>query len=325
MQGFDPEFPDLETYIRVITARIWEGRRLEDIRRYYADPCTVETPTDVTRTAQQVIDGTAATLAMFPDRRLLAEDIIVSGDAEGGFLSSHRIVSTMTHRGDGAFGPASGQRVHVRTVADCVCRDNRVVHEWLVRDQGAIARQIGLQPADLARRWLAERGGWHKPAAGPAPAGYHSHVSTEPAAIAYAEAVRGFAQGAATDPAAAYDDAVHHLGPGETTRYGQAAVGAWWQGLFEVFAVGHFTVEHLALNRGDGRAERVALRWRVAARHEGPGAFGPATGRRVEIFGINHAELFRGRVLREWVLVDEVALWMQVLGGAGTSPRTTPP
>ena len=23
MQGFDPEFPDLDTYIRVITARIW--------------------------------------------------------------------------------------------------------------------------------------------------------------------------------------------------------------------------------------------------------------------------------------------------------------
>jgi hypothetical protein len=325
MTGFDDEFPDLDTYIRVITARIWEGRRLEDIRRYYGDPCTVETPTGVTTTAQQVIDGTAATLAMFPDRRLLAEDIIVSGNADGGFLSSHRIVSTMTHRGDGAFGPASGRRIHVRTVADCVCRDNRVVHEWLVRDQGAIARQVGLQPAELARRWLAERGGWHKTAAGPTPAGYHSHVSTEPAAVAYAEAVRGFAQGAATDAAAAYDDAVHHLGPGETTRYGQAEVGAWWRGLFEVFAVEQFIVEHLALNRGDGRAERVALRWRVAARHEGSGAFGPASGHRVEILGINHAELFRGRVLREWVLVDEVALWMQVLGGAGTSPRTTPP
>ena len=84
MKGFDAEFPDLDTYIRVITARIWEGRRLEDIRRYYADPCIVETPTGVTTTAQQVIDGTAATLAMFPDRRLLAEDIIVSGGEDGG-------------------------------------------------------------------------------------------------------------------------------------------------------------------------------------------------------------------------------------------------
>jgi hypothetical protein len=33
----------------------------------------------------------------------------------------------------------------------------------------------------------------------------------------------------------------------------------------------------------------------------------------VEIMGINHAELVHGRVLREWALVDEVALWMQIL------------
>jgi hypothetical protein len=26
-----------------------------------------------------------------------------------------------------------------------------------------------------------------------------------------------------------------------------------------------------------------------------------------------HAELVQGRVLREWVLIDDVALWMQVL------------
>jgi hypothetical protein len=29
--------------------------------------------------------------------------------------------------------------------------------------------------------------------------------------------------------------------------------------------------------------------------------------------GILHAELVQGRVLREWVLIDDVALWMQVL------------
>ncbi len=314
MKGFDAEFPDLDTYIRLITARIWEGRRLQDIRRYYADPCIVETPAGVSTTAQQVIDGTAATLAMFPDRRLLAEDIIVSGDETGGFLSSHRIVSTMTHRGDGAFGAPTGRRIHVRTVADCVCLDNRIVHEWLVRDQGAIARQIGLAPRDLAQRWLDDRGGWHKPMAAPAPAPYRTHVDTDGPAHAYAEAIRGFAAGAA-DVQAAYDDAVHHLGPGETTRYGQDEVGAFWRGLFDVFAVERFDVEHLVLQCGGGRADRVALRWRAQARHRSDGAFGAATGRGVEILGINHAELFRGRVLREWALVDEVALWMQVLGG----------
>ena len=155
MRGFAAEFRDLDHYIRVITDRIWEGGRIDDIRTYYGDPCVVETPAAVSTSVQEVIDGTRATLAMFPDRRLLAEDIIQSGDDVGGYLSSHRIISTMTHRGDGVFGKASGRRVHARTIADCVCKGNRVVHEWLVRDQGAIALQVGLTPRTLARSDLS--------------------------------------------------------------------------------------------------------------------------------------------------------------------------
>ena len=158
MRGFDAEFRDLDHYIRVITDRIWEGGRIDDIRLYYSDPCIVDTPAGVSTTVQSVIDGTRATLAMFPDRRLLAEDIIQSGDDTGGLLSSHRIISTMTHRGDGVFGEASGRRVHARTIADCVCKNNRIVHEWLVRDQGAIALQIGVPPRQLAQAWLEQRG-----------------------------------------------------------------------------------------------------------------------------------------------------------------------
>ena len=76
MAGFDAEFRDLDHYIREITARIWEGRRIDDIRRYYSDPCIVETPSSVTTSIEDVINGTKATLVAFPDRRLLAEDII---------------------------------------------------------------------------------------------------------------------------------------------------------------------------------------------------------------------------------------------------------
>ena len=151
MKGFDTEFLDLEHYIQVITQRIWEGRRIDDIHRYYSADCAVETPGGVSLGAGPVVDSTRATLAMFPDRELLAEDVLWSGDDEHGFLSSHRILSPMTHLGDGAFGPASARRIHARTIADCVCLDNRVIHEWLVRDQAAIARQIGLHERDLAQ------------------------------------------------------------------------------------------------------------------------------------------------------------------------------
>jgi predicted ester cyclase len=312
MKGFDSEFRDLDHYIRLITARIWEGRRVDDIHKYYADPCVVETPAGVTLPVAAVVSGTLATLAEFPDRRLLAEDIIVSGDDSGGYLSSHRIISTMTHRGSGRFGAATGRRVHVRTIADCVCKDNRIVHEWLVRDQAAIALALGIAPPDLARRWLAEGGGWTKQAAPAAPAYYRSHISEAPLAQNYAAALRDLSSNTAR-VASAYDEAVHHIGPGNATAFGHEELEAFWTGLYGALKVERFEIEHLALAEGPGSAPRVAVRWRAQAVHAGAGRYGEATGKPVEILGINHAEFRDGKVIREWVLIDDIALWMQIL------------
>ncbi len=319
MRGFDGEFTDLPQYIRVITDRIWEGRRIGDINRYYGDPCIVETPLGVSTRVNEVIAGTEATLKMFPDRRLLAEDIIVSGDDQHGYLSSHRIISPMTHTGGGSFGPATGKKIHARTIADCVCKDNRIVHEWLVRDHAAIAYAIGSTPNALAARWLAERGGWSKPVASDAPDGYQSHISESEFATQYAATIEGFAghQRVAAGVIEIYDQAVHQIAPGEAHHYGRAELNSFWQSLFAAFAVEHFTVEHLAEDVSTDRGTRLALRWRAQSKHVASGTsgqrFGDATGRSVEIMGINHVEIADGKILREWVLIDEVALWMQVL------------
>ena len=312
MRGFDPEFTNLEEYIRVITRRIWDERRFDDIHRYYSDPCIVEMPGSVTNNIQTVVDGTIASLGIFPNRRPLYEDVIQSGNAETGFLSSHRGISAMNHLGDGVFGPASGRRVHARAIADCVCKDNRIVHEWLIRDQAAIALHIGIQPRDLAQRWLNERGPWNKPVAGPPPSWYVSAISRERLAQDYAASLNDFAHRCG-DSAAIYDSAVHHIGPGGTTRYGHEEVIDYWNGLFAAMVCNRFDVEHLALQRGGGRADRIAIRWRAHATHLGNGMFGVPTGNPVEIMGINHVELHNGKVAREWVLIDDVALWMQVL------------
>lgn len=321
LAGFDAEFSSLQHYIRVITDRIWESRQIDDIYRYYSDPCTVETASTVSTSIADILDGTRATLAMFPDRRLLAEDVIQSGDAKGGFLSSHRIISTMTHLGDGSFGKPTGRRLHVRTIADCVCRDNRIIHEWLVRDHAAIALQIGSTPQALARRWLNERGGWHKPQAGAAPSGYVSHLSDDVLAVGYASHVEDFVCGRGR-VANAYDDAAQQIGPGELTCYGHREIEEFWTRAFSDFQVKAFAVEHLAVQRDhlepsdSRRADRVAMRFRAQTVHEGraptPGHFGASTGQSVEILGILHAEFWRGRIIREWVLIDEVALWMQI-------------
>lgn len=316
MQGFDPEFLDLDHYIRVITDRIWEGRRIEDIQRYYGEGCAVETPAGVSIGIQPVIDGTRATLAAFPDRRLLAEDVIVSGDDVRGFLSSHRIASPMTHAGAGAFGPPSGRPVFARTIADCVCIGNRVVHEWLVRDQAAIARQIGRHEREVAQQWLDERGGWLKPPMPPAPAPYVSFVDPHPLAQSYAESLRqawGLAAGAGL--AASHADDVISALPGGEAAVGRVALQAFWRGMSAALCATELSIEHLVANERPGRATALALRWRVQTRHDGAGRYGAATGHRVEVLGISHAEVERAQVVREWHLIDDVAVWMQILQG----------
>lgn len=313
MKGFDAEFTDLDHYIRVITDRIWEGRRIDDIRRYYSDDCAVETPSSVSIGVQPVIDGTRATLLAFPDRRLLAEDVIASGDDLGGYLSSHRIFSPMTHAGAGAgvFGAPTGRSIFARTIADCVCINNRIVHEWLVRDQAAIARQVGSNERDVAQRWLNERGGFHKAAMPAAPPRYVSFIDTHPAATAYADAYKDQWSGTALSNTHRAD--VIAAIPGGEARVGLAALNAFWSDMRGAFAQGKFSVEHLVANERSGRATSVAMRWRLRAEHSGSGRYGEATGRTVEILGINHADIEHGKVMREWVLIDDVAVWMQVL------------
>ena len=317
LPGFDAEFTSLDDYIRVITARIWEGRQVDAIYRYYSADCAVITPGGTSQGVDTVVRGTLETLQQFPDRRLLCEDIVSAGDAAHGFLSSHRIASTMTHRGSGAFGSATGKPVQVRTVADCVCADNRIVHEWLVRDQGAIALQLGSTPQALAQLWLASKGAPALPLCQPpAPAAWQDPMHTTPGAQLLADTYRALWVGHLAVLQQSCDEAIALQLPNGQAAFGVAAAEAFWFGYTAAFSGATLHIDSLAERIEPGRTPRVAMRWRLVGRHTGGGRFGAATQQPVEILGITHAEVdhARCRVLREWVLVDEVALWMQILG-----------
>ena len=96
-------------------------------------------------------------LEAFPDRLLLGDNVVWSRSRKSGFYSSHRITSPMTNRGPSAFGEATGRRVCITNVADCVVEDGVVTREWLMRDNLALVRQLGFEPAEAAR--LAARVG----------------------------------------------------------------------------------------------------------------------------------------------------------------------
>ena len=163
--------------------------------------------------------------------------------------------------------------------------------------------------------------------AGPAPDGYVSHISTDPLAVRYAKTLVDLANGArqgkgqVVEPVASiYDDAAQQIGPGESTGYGHLEIADFWYSVFGALQVGKFDIEHLAIQRdleNTGRSDRISLRFRAKTVHSPhPDCitrYGPGSNRSVEVLGIVHAEFVQGRVVREWILIDDVAIWMQIL------------
>ena len=64
---------------------------------------------------------------------------------------------------------------------------------------------------------------------------------------------------------------------------------------------------------------RAAVRWSLQGRHAGWGRYGTPTGAEVHVMGISHAEFGpfgdggRPAIRREWTLIDETAIWKQIL------------
>ena len=105
MKVFDPRFADLPDYIPKITHEIWEGCGLASLHHYFGRDIPVRMPMGMTIGNAATIDGTLATLAEFPDRQLLGEDVIWSGDEQAGFLSSQRLVTPESHTGHSLYRP----------------------------------------------------------------------------------------------------------------------------------------------------------------------------------------------------------------------------
>lgn len=146
---------DIVDYILKITHRIWEEKGIGVIYDTYANNCLVHSSDSTSTSASGIIANPLMTLHAFPDRRLMAEDVMWSEDSPGVFLSSHRILSTGTNLGDSNFGPVTGKKVYFRTIADCACTKNKIFEEWLVRDNLWIVQQLGLNPWELAAKMAA--------------------------------------------------------------------------------------------------------------------------------------------------------------------------
>lgn len=320
MKGFDDHFTDPTDYILKITKEIWEDRGIATLHRYYAQDIVVRSPASVVVGNQDVIAATMATLAEFPDRQLFGEDVIwcEDGGEADGFLSSHRIISTATHAGDGAYGPATGKALRYRIIADCHAVENQIDDEWLIRDQGAIVRQLGLTPQDYARQRIVAEGGV-RTAIQPLtpendrPGPYTGTGNDGAPGEAYGALLEAIMAADFTVIPKSYDRACQLELPGHVTDFGWGAADRFWMGLRAAFPSARFTIHHRIGRSDAGRPPRAALRWSLWGRHDGWGAFGAPSGAMVHILGLSHAEFGPRGLAREWVLFDETAVWKQIL------------
>jgi len=109
-----------------------------------------------------------------------------------------------------------------------------------------------------------------------------------------------------------YDRAAQIYAPGGVTLQGWDKITDFWLGLRASLGQVKFTADHLIHREDPREPERLALRWTVTGQHEGRGRYGEPRGNPLYFLGISHAELRKGKILREWVLLDELAIWQQI-------------
>ena len=64
-----------------------------------------------------------------------------------------------THAREGLYGAPTGKTLTYRIIADCAAKTTQIYDEWLIRDQGAIVRQLGLDPKTYAAALIEREGG----------------------------------------------------------------------------------------------------------------------------------------------------------------------
>lgn len=328
MHGFDSDYADIVDYIIRCTHRMWEEKDVGLIEDHYGEGVEIFTLAGYSRGIDAVVEGTTKTLAAFPDRSLCGETVIWCHKNDNGFLSSHRIISHMTNSGNSEFGPASGKRATVTTIADCLVRANRIVEEWLVRDNLSLVMQLGMDHRAVARRLAGDISrqrdyrDWRErqidaalscPAAAVAAAPAAAGSDPEAFARQALEAIwnrRRF--GAVRD---IYSPTCLCYAPSGRVLFGHGEIIGYIISLLGALPDARLNIDHICATPGDGGSE-IAVRWYLAGHHHGDGIYGAPSGHRVLIMAVTHWQIVDDKIAAEWTVFDELAVLRQIYGGA---------
>ena len=324
MAGFDERFADIVDYIIGITHEIWEEKAVGKLYDYYANTVQIHTSSGTIYGRDAVMAATLGTLAAYPDRRLYGDEVIWGGNDVEGFYSSHRLVHAGTNRGWSLYGPPTHNKIEYYAIADCLCKSNMIVEEWLVRDELTLVRQLGLDPVTTAREIArkeadnglilqtesdVERGIGQLP----------PPILTEPNDGKFdpeyfikralheiwnwrlLNKVRDY-----------YAETAHIMAASRRQMQGHNDYQTYVLSLLSPFPDLAITIEHCCYVGDEQAGYRTATRWRMRGTHTGFGIYGEPTGNQISILGVSHHLIQGGKIQHEWTLFDEFALLKQI-------------
>ncbi|MFV1999905.1 MAG: ester cyclase [Acidimicrobiia bacterium] len=315
LRGFEDMYADIVHYIIRSTDRIWDGDAGTDlIKSHYAPEVPLHTSEGTAYGRANVIEMTKKAKRAYPGILLHAEDVVWSGNDRDGFHTSHRITHMGRNDGPSVYGSATGRSFRRAAVAHCFVVQNRIVDEWLARDELALVRALGLDELALAESLgtaeAAARGSLVCETALPpgtelpAPASAEEDLVRSMFRDVWSEGRLGDLPDY-YDPDAYVSTATSRVltGPGGYLQY---VVG--WQDEFSDVSL---TVDHMMSNKRAG-GEIVATRWWIEGSHDGETRYGRSTGRRVRVLGFSHNLVVDRRIVAEWTVFDEFALLKQI-------------
>lgn len=326
MRGFEPTYVDIVDYIVRITHRIWEEKDVGYIYDTYGSGARITYGGGLVHGRDHILAETVSQLSAFPDLRLHADEVIWAGDDEQGFRTSHRLVGIGHNSGWSEFGPPTGRKVVYWAIANCVVVENEIIEEWVLRDNMAILRQLGFDPAAVARSTSLEgsrfglaassgeaerRRGQARPIDLPRPSKptdltgletwlFHHMVNRRNLSVVddvYAEQVR------------------LHL-PGGQQLYGRGDVKIQGLAMLAMFPDLMAQVDDVFWMGNPRDGQLVSTRWSMVGTHRGHGPYGAPTGRRVDVFGITQHLIRDGLIVEEWRLFNEFDVLRQIFSSA---------
>jgi len=324
MRGFEETYRNIIDYIVRITYRIWEDRDVDYIGATYAADSRVFDDYGLQLGNRKIIADTRHTTGAFSDIQLIADEIVWAGDDEVGYHTSHRTIIRGTNDGDSRYGPATGRKVDVLVIANCVALGNRIFLEHVLYNNSSLLRQLGLDlEAQVGRLAIAPPAGWPRDS-GTWEALRSAARPSRPLSVA--EPVTGFdvdrfvrdtlerlwTRRDFATLRAVYAPDFAFRGPTDRAGRGAGAYRQMLTAVLEAFPDLALEVDEVYWMGNERDGYLTSARWSADATHTRPGLYGEPTGHRVQIWGITQHRIVGGRIVEEWMLFNELDLLMQV-------------